>query len=473
MKRVVPCVLALVLTISGAASAADGTDPRAQRPLTLAEVTSAVEARFPLLAAAERDRAIAAADVLSAEGGFDPAVRARGQTIPFGPYPNDRVEVYVEQPTALWGTRFVGGYRYGRGSFAVYDGKAETGDLGEARIGAITPLWRDGPIDRRRAAMARAELGTTVAKLSVEEQKLAFIRAASLRYWDWVAAGRRVAIARDLLEMATLRDAQLVSRVQHGELPAYERTENLRAMHQREAQVVQAERSLQNAAIELSLYLRGTDGSPIVPGLERLPPSLPEPAPLAGSVDRMEGEALARRPEPARIAAQREQSRIDRQLADNQRKPGIDFSIAGIKDFGRAPDPKMTKPELEVGVLLDIPILTRVQDGRVRAAEAQLSKLEAQAQFAKDRVVADVRDASSATTMARDRALAVKREVDVSRQLVLGERQRFDLGESSLLIVNLREQAYGEAELREVDALADYQRSVASLRAATGGGPAR
>ena len=38
-------------------------------------------------------------------------------------------------------------------------------------------------------------------------------------------------------------------------------------------------------------------------------------------------------------------------------------------------------------------------------------------------------------------------------------------------MVNLREQAYAEAELREVDAVADHHRGMAALRAAVGRRP--
>jgi hypothetical protein len=46
------------------------------------------------------------------------------------------------------------------------------------------------------------------------------------------------------------------------------------------------------------------------------------------------------------------------------------------------------------------------------------------------------------------------------------ERTRLELGESTLLFVNLREQTAAEAAVREVDALGDYHKAVASLRAA-------
>jgi hypothetical protein len=46
------------------------------------------------------------------------------------------------------------------------------------------------------------------------------------------------------------------------------------------------------------------------------------------------------------------------------------------------------------------------------------------------------------------------------------ERTNFDLGNSTILAVNLREQASAEAASREVDARADFHRAVAAYLAA-------
>jgi outer membrane protein TolC len=459
--------------VEASALADDGPTPAvgASTPvdgLSLEEVVRSARERHPLLRAAELERSIASADLLSAEGGFDPTVKARAVTIPAGPYTSDRVEALAEIPTSVWGTRVFAGYRVSRGDFAVYDGKLATGDLGEARVGVQVPLWRDGPIDRRRAALRRAELGIDAAKLGVGQQRIDTVRAVSLRYWDWVAAGHRVNVARENLAIAVTRDSALEVRVSHGDIPAFERTENERVTHQRAAQVAGAERAFQSAAIELSLFFRAADGTPVRPEASRLPASFPVVAPRRSAPGQAEEAALLRRPELRRIELMQHQAHVDRDLWNNQRKLGIDLVAAGAKDFGAVADARLAKPELELSLLVDVPLWTRNQDGRVQAADATLARLAHQGRFARDRVVADVRDAASAVDMALERIAATRREVEVSKQLVQMERQRFELGEGTLLIVNLREQALVEANLREIDALADYFKALANERAASG-----
>jgi outer membrane protein len=57
--------------------------------------------------------------------------------------------------------------------------------------------------------------------------------------------------------------------------------------------------------------------------------------------------------------------------------------------------------------------------------------------------------------------------VNLARQLEEGERARFDLGDSTLFLVNQRERATAEARVKLIEIQAEYEQSVAAYRAAT------
>ncbi|HZH04189.1 MAG TPA: TolC family protein [Myxococcaceae bacterium] len=440
--------------------------PPDEPPVTLPAVLSSVVAHYPLIEAARQDVAAAEAELRAAQGGFDPEVRARATQIPFGPYPYTRLETTVQQPTTLWGTTVFGGWRYGAGEIPPYYGNLETNRLGEVRAGVSVPLFRNGAVDRRRASLSRAGINQDAAAFAVDQAKLETSRTAAQRYWDWVAAGRRRAVAQALLQIARDRDAQIAERVRRGDIPALERTDNSRALVQREGQVVSADRLLQQTAIELSLFFRDPDGDPLLPPPERLPqgfPSLPPPDFLADEA-RVE-RVLARRPDLQRLQTQKEAQRVEQGFALNQQRPQVDVSAAAIQDLGRGSE-KLGKPELELGLTVEIPTFNRAATGRSRAIEASVARLDAQLQLQRERAVAETRDALSALETAHQRVALARREVELARSLEQGERARFFMGDSSLFVVNLREQAAAEAAVREVDAMAEYFKAEASLRAA-------
>lgn len=458
---------AWLVALPGAAAEPAG----AASPLGLGEVLAATERAHPLIHAAELERRIAEGDRESAEGGFDLSWKARGTLTPLGYYDSVRAETTIEKPTPWWGASAFAGWKLGTGEFPIYDGRSQTLDYGELRAGVQLPLWRNGPIDRRRANLERAELGLQLAGLSVTQQRIELRRAAAQRYWAWVAAGRRVALAETLLANVAQRDAGIGQRVDTGDLPPIERVENRRALEQRQGLLVQARRGLEQAAIELGLFLRDARDEPMLPSPERLPRTFPElPALESSALGADERLARERRPEARALELQRDQQRIERAWAENQLALGLDVQVAVARDFGPQLDsrPDLSETVVEASVLLDIPIQTRFMQGRVEAALASAERLDARAKLARDRIDADVRDAHSAITAARERIEVTRREVSLALQLEAGEKARFEQGDSNLLIVNLREQQTAEAQLREVEALLDYFRAQADLGAARG-----
>ncbi|MBL0193346.1 MAG: TolC family protein [Myxococcales bacterium] len=451
--------------LTAAAPVATAT-PR-ESALTLAEVLSSIDRDHPAVAAARQDKAAARGDRTAADGGFDTAFRTRVAGTPLSYYRNFRVDTVVEQPTALWGSTVFGGYRLGRGDVPDYDGKQLTNELGEVRAGLVVPTIRNGPIDRRRANRERGALGETAAGEALRAATLDVKRVGGLRYWEWVAAGKRREIARTLLDIALKRDAQIASRVVRGDLSPIERTENARVILQRRVQLVAQDRGLQQAAIELSQYYRAPGGGPVVPSDDRLP-ALEEPTVWpAEALPTATARALAERPDVRRIALVREQARVEADLANNQRLPALDFQVVVSKDFGGGIATRRPV-ELEGQVLLDVPIQNRQANGRAEAARAALARVAEQERGARDRVTAEVRDARSASELARSRLALARQEVEISAELERAEWLRFAAGDTTLLVVNLREQATFDARLRQVDALAECQRALMLLRAAMG-----
>jgi len=445
----------LVIAVSAAAD-----------PLTLEEVLASTVRDYPLIEAATQELEGARMDLLSARGGFDPELKARALSFPIGPYPYTRLETTIQQPTPWWGTSVFAGWRRGSGEIPPYYGGYETWSLGEVRAGVMVPLWRNGPTDRRRVSLERSKIGVENAAHAVRQSQLESEKSAAHRYWDWVAAGRKRAVAHELLKIAQDRDSQLSARVRRGDLPALEQVDNQRALIARQSQLVAAERSLQLAALELSLFLRDEKGAPLVPGSERLPQGFPSPAVEPASVRVPElTEVLGRRPDVLRLQALKEQLRLEQRLADNQQAPLIDFTAAAAKDMGTG-TPKLGKPELELGLSLDIPLFNRAARGRAGASGASVAKVDAQLQLQQERVYIEVRDAKLALEAAHERWELARREVSAARELASGERTRFVHGDSSLLIVNLREQTAAEAEVREVDALTELFKARANLNAA-------
>jgi outer membrane protein, heavy metal efflux system len=298
-------------------------------------------------------------------------------------------------------------------------------------------------------------------------------RAASLRYWDWTAASFRLEALQEWLALAQNRDGQLQKRVQAGEIPELERQENLRSILQRQSAVALAERDLIATGLELGLFHRDEKGIPMRTELRsalKVLPSVEVTLELQGA----EVNALKQRPELLRLFALSQRANIEAEFARNQTKPAIDLTASVSKDLGRvdaSADPgsdKRSYPVFEASVMIDIPLLNRGALGRAQTADAEVEKVQEQTRLQKDRVVVDVRTAVASLNTSKERSRLAEKEFVLAKALAEAELSRFTLGESTLLTVNIREQALAEAELRHIDAALDVQRALANLRAAMG-----
>lgn len=446
--------------------AADRTPALAQAPLAADEVLVSVERALPLLERARRDVDAARGAAIEARGAFDLTVKAEGRSVR-GFYDNDRGKGVLEQPLAALGLNTFAGYRVGRGAFAPYEGKAQTLSDGEWTAGFELPLLRDRAIDTRRAGRQVADLGVEAASRGLDKARLTFFKDALGAYWNWVAAGRQRDVARALLDLAVARDQQLADAVALGQVAPVERTDNQRAILQRRSALATAERLLQLHAIELSLYLRAADGSPLRPPPNRLPqlPPVP-PGPVPDEAAEV-AAALARRPELEALRVKREQQQTELRLAENGILPALDLFAEVANDSGTGA-PSRAGSSFETGVVFRLPVQRRRATGKSLQAQAKLSGLAQELRWAEDQIRAEVQDALSALEATRAVLDAVAEEVRVARELEGLERDRFLLGDSTQFLVNLRELATADAALREVKALTDYQKALVGVEGATG-----
>lgn len=436
--------------------------------LRLAEVLASVTNQYPPLLAALIERDIAAGRLRSAQGAFDFQTFARGFTSPSGYYNSWTLDAGFEQFLGIWGATVFGGYRLSRGDTLPDYNKGRTEAAGEPRVGLRIPLLRDGSIDRRRAAVLRARLDQELADPFILRQQLDFIRAATVAYFNWVAAGQRLQLAESLLRVANDRGQALTNQTTAGLVPRIVLTDNQRLIISRDLAVVQARRRFEMAALALSLFLRDRLDNPVVAGRDRLPGDLPEIAPPAGDRVPVDIEtALVARPEARRVRLSLNKAEVDRRLARNALLPNLDAGIQASRDFGSDVYKDLGEFELEVGAEFRLPLQRRDAQGRLQEAEAAIERLAAEEQFARDRIAAEVRDAFSAWLAAYDLTRQSRLNVELAATLQEAEKVRFEKGAVDLLALQIREQATFDAEVLAVEAAGDYFRAQADYRAAT------
>jgi cobalt-zinc-cadmium efflux system outer membrane protein len=441
--------------------------PQPDAPLGLDEVIASVTSRYPPWLSTLLERDLASGRLLQAMGNFDTNLTSRIGRQVAGYYEATTFGAQLEQPLATGDTVY-GGYRISDGGLPDYS-KDRTQDAGELVFGGRIPLFRDRGFDRRRAVVRQAEIDAELADPTIARARIDYVRSAARVYYAWVAAGQRLRIANDLLRLATERVADLQRGVERQFLAAIDVTDNERLIAQRQTFVARAERQLQQAALELSLFLRDAGDAPIVPDGKRLPADVPAPQPLDEATLMADTEeALQRRPELRRLQLQLDRAETDRQLASNQTQPQLDVVVEASRSLSSDPYLDPSQEELFVGGELRLPLRQRDAYGRLAQAEAAIRRLQIDNRFTRDRIVNDVADARSALRAAHAQYVAGRRNADLARQVVDAEKRAFELGRSDMFRVQLRELQFADAEALAVEAWLDWHRALADHRAARG-----
>ncbi len=416
----------------------------------------------PEILAAELRMTQASARLQAARGGFDPVLSARA-SMRFGDsdayYQLGRVDIDLTQPTPFWGAELNVGYRLFTGAddrFPSY--YSPTQSAGELSAGIRVPLWRDGPIDSRRAARTVAEFGIGRAAASQQSQQLSVERKALSKYFALVAALERLRVSLRLEELANARLSQVQARVDVGALAEIEALEARRSQLRRRSATVSSRRYAQEAALELSLYFRDDSGRPLLVDVEQLPTieaSLPEER--ARNIEQVEAEIpgiLECHPAVRSIRLQRESATVSRDLARARRGPRLDLQFDISRDFGEE-ETQLTGTVMQAGLRFSMPLGLRTERGNLERAEAELAVLEQRLRLREDVLAVEARDIGSQSSAAHERHEIAEELLRITEELAEAERARFREGATTLMVVNLREQAMAEAAVAVVNANRD------------------
>lgn len=435
-------MLAVLLAAAAAALA---------QPLALDAVLDAVEADLPALQAAEAKIAAAEAKLLSTSGAFDPTLSGKS-SIYSGSDPRSLSVLTVGGETPI-GARWSVGIRHSDGYVKPYETELETGEQGEWIARGELPLDQLGLPDSR-AQRRVAGLNTEIAEQLRDDKRLELRYKAAAAYWKWASAGAKLEVEQAQLDLAEGRMRALEQQVALGSAPRMDLIDAQRARLERQARVVAAQADLEVAAQVLSLYYQ----QPVTAA--QLPP-LSVPASAA----------------PLEVLLERAQQRpdliaLDRSLAAAQvtlRREQLDLLPDATLIGQVADDAALDKTEWLIGAELKLPLLMRKDRGSLAAAQAEVERLSAERRWLLAQIDADIAAARTAAEAARSQA-AIIAETAAQAEEVLGmEQLRYEVGDSDLFKLILREDKLAEIRKYLAVAQAEAQIRQAALYRTVGG----
>jgi outer membrane protein TolC len=330
-------------------------------------------------------------------------------------------------------------------------------------------LLRGLVIDERRAALRQAQQGLLAAEQERVEAWNELMLKAIKAYWDWVFAYRNMQVFETSVQVAQTQFQAVSAAFELGEIPAIDTLDAFVLFQERQTGQISAAQELIQAQLSLSTFLwrdRQTpleldtavrpdetrfDQMPALPSLDSLSRILPVSDDASPMLQRQRFEIA--------------ELQVQNRLAKWNQLPVLN---ARWNTLYQDNQPAWFSNNYKIGLDFYMPILLRKERGKRLEVQAKLTKAQMDYQYQRLSV--------------RNQLLTLYNEWNnLGRQLDLlgnmteqldalfrAEQRRFDLGESSIFLINQRQQKYIEYRIKETDVRRKLHQKQAEFKALLG-----
>jgi len=407
--------------------------------------------------------------VLQSLGYFDPELKAGFSRKLFGntEYYN-RWNNELKIPLWLAGADLKVGYERNVGTYV--NPESRTNGEGLSAIGLSIPLGQGLIIDARRSTLRQSKIMVQYAEADQLKQINSAWYSIVKDYWNWYYTHKQFELVNEGLDLAQRRFKALSAQTLIGDKPGIDSVEAYITVQERIIQKEKTAIELQNARLILSNHLWNEAGNPLELPADALPQSMVNKAarPNSQLLDSLLGQAANQHPEILKLRSKGEQLAVEKSYRQEMLKPklnvignlissrtGFNSNVPGYYDFNWS--------NYKVGVELAFPLFLRAERGKLREVKIKQQELDYDLQQSgreiRNQVMASYNDLSAYAAQ-----LAVQlKSIENQQVLVNGENQKFNLGESTLFLINSRETKLIEMKIKQESMVAGYQKALAEL----------
>lgn len=433
-------------------------------PLALETLLKSLNHSYPKIIAARLQVAKAQGDYLTALGAFDPSLKANTRSQPEGGYINNYANNELSIPTMANGLRLFAGYRVGRGDYPIYYQNYLTNSGGEYRAGVALPLLKDFFIDKQRTELLTKAQTIALSTQDVAATKLSVYHETIKAYWQWVGSGLQLQTFKHLLALAKKRQDAIVKQAKSGDLPKLSIVENQQSILQRQQLVNQGTMLFEQSAVALSIYYRDQKGQPIVPSLKQLPKAkLIRELRVINNLSQIRSE-LIQHPAIRKLERYYQIIKLKQNLAKNDLLPNLDAMAYTSKQYGTGASPNLLPQAAMVGVHFKFPLYQREAKGKIISTTSELRQIATEKKLLYEQLNNQLSNLLIALKAYHQQMSILSKELELAQQVEAGEDKKFYEGDSTLFLVNQREQTTTQVQLSLINAEINLQETSSLVR---------
>jgi outer membrane protein len=435
----------------------------AQTPFGYEDFKNLVLKNHPTVKQANLFPRDAETEIMQARGAFDPKLTSYFDRKAFkGEDYYNRWDNVLKIPT--WsGVDFKLGYEQNRGNRLLEE---ESTRLYVA--GLTVPLGQGLIIDARRNTLRQARLARNYAEAERTKLITSTIYYATKSYWDWWFSYQQLRLVREGYDLANTRFVATRERARVGEQAAIDSVEAKITLQDRQVALEQAIIELQNNRLALSNFLWSANETPLELPEDALPPIAPIRQVDETTLQSLLNQARNQHPEIQKLNVKIDQLQIEERFRREMLKPVFNANFNLIADsFTNKPNvdyPNSFSPSNhKLGFEFAMPLFLRKERGKLQQVRIKQQSTGYDLNLARREILNDVYGAYNEVKNF-ERQLKIQVEATQNQEiLVRGEQRKFDVGESTLFLINSRESKLIEMRTKVESLKSKYEKALANL----------
>ena len=445
---------------------------KAQQPdtvLTFEEFSERVNEHHPLAMQARLRSSFGEASLLRSRAGFEPKAAADVDQKYFsGDKYYSLVDAGLKIPT-WFGAELKGGYEINEGKYL--NPQNNVPDAGLWYAGISIPLGQGLFIDERRAELRKAQIYVQSTKAEQKAMLNDLLYEAGKTYWKWFESFNKLLVYQEAYTTADLRLKAIQRSAELGDRPYIDTLEASIQVQNRLVSLWDAELEYQNSTAQLGVFLWQDGNIPLELEDNTTPPSSQTinstevRTDLVSQIDSL----INSHPQFLMYNYKMQELEVERRWKQEQLKPTVDLNYNAIAEpINGDVMENYSINNYKWGLSFSMPILLRKERAGLQLANLKLTETELQRSTKKAELQNKAINTINEWSTTANQVNQFRKTTQNYNQLLQGENRLFNIGESSLFMINSREMAYINAQIKLVELMAKNQKAELATQHALG-----
>lgn len=419
------------------------------------EFLELVLGNHPLVQQAENLKEMGEFSVLAAKGSFDPFLFSDNKQKFY-----DQKNYYqysnsgISLPTRT-GVSLQAGYDWTDGEFLSRESTLPNAGLWYA--GVRVPVLQGLFIDDRRAALQRAFVDRKAFENDAQLLLLDILLEGSDYYWNWVKFQNQKQVIEDAIALASQNLKNYITSYEQGDKPAVDTLEANIQLQNFIIQKQQLDNDLNNAKLRLYTFLWGDNMEPVTETDVTAPSITSVPQFRIDSLRASLPVFIQEHPAIRMYELKIQSLQVDNRLKREYLKPKLDLEYNLLQEPSGNINEIQGMDNYNWGVKFSVPLFLRQARGELKMNELKLENTNFQYQQKRLAIQNKAREYENSFQTISEQLETYAEIVQQYEQLLNAELRKFDIGESSIFLINYRQMSLVNARMKYIELQTKYR----------------